>query len=214
MNFKKTMLLAVAGLLQISPSCTGQSKGPDGIFQDVNTVSPELYGIPKTIHPIDTSVGWGTAGEKLLVTGTVFESDGHTPAAGVTIYYYQTNAAGRYPQDPAQPRNIPPNREGHSHGYIRGWVRTGANGKYSIYTTRPGTYPSRDQAAHIHLTIIEPENARSYYIDDILFDDDELLGTKERLKLENRGGSGIVRLVGTPALAVAERNIILGLNIP
>ncbi|HSN62017.1 MAG TPA: hypothetical protein VLR49_13850, partial [Ferruginibacter sp.] len=92
--------------------------------------------------------------------------------------------------------------------------KTGADGKYFIYTSRPGTYPSHDEPAHIHITIKEPNNIKEYYIDDFLFDDDKLLTASKRQRLENRCGSGILRMVEKDGLQVGERNLVLGLHIP
>ena len=110
---------------------------------------------------------------------------------------------------------MPPNEKGQTHGYIRGWVKTDSLGRYFIYTVRPGKYPAGDFPAHIHLTIKEPDEINEYYIDDIVFDDDKLLTTAYRKKMENRAGSGVVRMERQKdSLLVGERNIILGLNIP
>ncbi|MBL8012049.1 MAG: intradiol ring-cleavage dioxygenase [Flavobacteriales bacterium] len=172
------------------------------------------YGIPKVISPTDTSPGWEQAGQKLLVTGTVLRSDGRTPAPGVLIYYYHTNTEGKYVTNVNEPRNMPPDELGRTHGHIRGWVRTDTAGRYFIYTVRPGVYPTRDAPAHIHATIKEPNAINEYYIDDFVFDDDPLLDAKTRQRMENRCGSGVLRLVQQGDLQIGERNIILGLNIP
>lgn len=100
------------------------------------------------------------------------------------------------------------------HGYIRDWVKSDANGKYSIYTVRPAPYPNSDIPAHIHPAIKEPGISKEYYIDEFVFDDDKLLTTLKRKALENRGGSGILRVVQQGDLQIAEHDIILGLNIP
>jgi protocatechuate 3,4-dioxygenase, beta subunit len=171
-------------------------------------------GKPLVIHFRDTSAGWNQPGQKLLITGIVYERDGETPAAGIEIYYYHTNISGRYIHDKNIAGSMVPNSKGQTHGYIRGWVRTDASGKYEIYTVRPGTYPTRDEPAHIHLTVREAARDKHYYIDDIVFDDDKLLTTAKRIKMDNRGGSGVVRLVQKKQLHLGERNIILGLNIP
>lgn len=162
----------------------------------------------------DTCPAWNQPGPKLLLTGTILQADGITPAPGVMLYYYHTNISGRYPQDASEPRNMLPNAEGQSHGYMRGWVKTGSDGRYFIYTVRPGAYPGSDIPAHIHPTITEPGGIPEYYIDDFVFDDDKLVNSAFRKKMENRGGSGVLRLVRKGDLLVGERNIILGLNIP
>lgn len=87
-------------------------------------------------------------GEPLVISGTVYKEDGTTPATGALIYAYHTNAAGLYPK-----RTPNDGRAQWRHGYLRGWVRTGADGRYEFRTIRPATYPTRDEPAHIHLTI-------------------------------------------------------------
>lgn len=162
----------------------------------------------------DTSPGWHQRGQRVLITGTVTRADGRTPVPDVLIYYYHTDIDGRYRHRPGEPRSMPPNAQGQTHGSIRGWVRTDRNGRYRIYTVRPGTYPSRDFPAHVHMTVKEPNDVPEYYIDDVVFDDDPLLTSRYRRSMENRGGSGVVRLSGGGALKTGERNIILGKGIP
>lgn len=180
----------------------GGIDGPDG-----------LQGVPTELSWRDTSPGWTQPGQRIKLVGTIYQPDGRTPAPGVVLYYYHTNTQGRYVHDPAEPRSMPPNELGQTHGSIRGWVKTGADGKYEILTVRPGTYPTRDAPDHVHATIKEP-GGDAYYIDDFVFDDDPLLTAKERRKLENRCGSGVLRLVKVGDLFVGERDIILGRNIP
>lgn len=197
-------------LLVFFTGCKGQTnKNP--------AAAPEISGsavLPKNIHSKDTSPGWIQSGQKILLTGVVYQSGGKTPAPGVVLYYYQTNVEGRYIHKPEEKRSMPPNEKGQTHGYIRGWVKTDSLGKYSIYTVRPGAYPARDFPAHVHVTIKEPNEIKEYYIDDFVFDDDKLLTSAYRKKMENRAGTGVVRLVQKGNLHIGERNIILGLNIP
>lgn len=199
-------------------SCKGQNKNRaesngtvGGPFENSEFT---YYNMPKQLAPADTSAAWNEPGQKLVLTGTVYQADGKTPAPGVLLYYYQTNTNGRYLHKPEVSRSMPPNNLGQTHGYIRGWVKTGDDGRYTIYTIRPGVYPSNDEAAHIHVTVKEPNGINEYYIDDFVFDDDTLLTPAKRNKLANRGGSGVLKLVQENGLQVGERNIILGLNIP
>lgn len=165
-------------------------------------------GMPDQIASVDTSPGWDQAGQKLLVQGTIYNKDGRTPAPGVILYYHHTDIQGLYPnRQDLDPRVV-------RHGYIRGWVRSDAQGHYAIYTVRPAPYPGTDMPAHIHPSITEPDIDHAYYIDEFVFDDDPLLTAAKRNALENRGGSGILRVVQRGDLHVANHDIILGMNIP
>lgn len=208
-------------LCSLLSSCKGQKtpgKKTDVVAQNVGGPFENrewmYYGIPKNLFAVDSSAGWHLPGQKILLTGIVYQIDGRTPAPGVLLYYYQTNPEGRYVHQANEPRSMPPNELGQTHGYIRGWVKTDKNGQYSIYTVRPGVYPTRDEPAHIHMSLKEPNDIREYYIDDVVFNDDPILTTARRKKLENRCGSGVLSLVNKGALQVGERNIIVGLNIP
>ncbi len=167
-----------------------------------------FVGMPKQVNSSDTSAGWFEMGQKLLITGTVYKLDGRTPAQNVTIYYWQTDSKGYY--SPSEKLNARAKR----HGHIRGWVRTDERGRYSIYTIRPSPYPNENIPAHIHTSIKEPNIDTEYYIDEFVFDDDKLLTGTKRKSLENRGGSGILRVLISGDLQVAEHNIVLGVNIP
>jgi protocatechuate 3,4-dioxygenase beta subunit len=165
-------------------------------------------GMPKSINATDTSAGWHEAGQKLLVTGTVYKRDGKTPAPNVVLYYWQTNSQGLYAPAPNM------NARARRHGHIRGWLKTDAQGYYALYTIRPAPYPNDRLPAHIHVLVKEPNIANEYYIEEFVFDDDQLLTTPKRKAMENRGGSGVLRVLLDGKLQVAEHNIILGLNIP
>ncbi len=141
-------------------------------------------------------------GEPLLISGTV-KNSADIPQANVIVYAYQTDRRGSYPLGLTR------------HGRLRGWVRTGLDGKYSFNTIRPGSYPGKDIPQHIHMHIIEP-NRCTYTVGDILFADDPLLTAAHRSKERNaRGGSGIVHLAGNKKIGwQATRDITLGLNVP
>ena len=142
-------------------------------------------------------------GEPLVLTGRVLRADGRTPAAGVLLYLYQTNAAGVYATRGDETGN------GRRHGYLRGWLRTDAAGRYCVATIRPGHYPGREGPAHIHTTVQEPRGAEGY-IDDFVFEDDPQVTPAYRAERRRRGGSGIVRLTrGPDGILRGERTIVL-----
>jgi protocatechuate 3,4-dioxygenase beta subunit len=193
-------------LLLISASCQGQQ--PYRISGRCETCELMYIGMPAKIPSVDTSVGWIEPGQKLLVSGTVYKLDGKTPAPGVIIYYWQTDHKGHYSPAPNMVKGT------ERHGHIRGWVKTGADGKYAIYTVKPVPYPNSNNPAHIHILIKEPDIANEYYIDEFVFDDDKYVTREVRSNQPKRGGSGILQLKTNGNMQVAKHDIILGMNIP
>ncbi len=91
------------------------------------------------------------------------------PHLGRIVYAYQTDRGGIYPRDESL-RGLAAYR----HGALRAWVTAGEGGRYRFDTVRPGGYPNSDMAQHIHMHVIEP-GCCTYYIDDIVFEDDPRL---------------------------------------
>lgn len=176
----------------------GNCEGCEAIFE---------YG-NKKLFSVDTLPDFHNKGPKLLVTGTIFKADGKTPAKDVILYIYHTDQSGEYPTAGSE------TGWAKRHGYIRGWIKTGNDGKYSFYTLRPGAYPGRQNPEHIHPVIKEPGYS-AYWIDEYLFEDDPILSKQERQQQEGRGGSGLIKISKTKdGFQVARRDIILGRNIP
>lgn len=160
-------------------------------------------------------IGWSARiadesepGEPMEIGGRVYRSDGTTPAPGVILYVYHTDAKGYY--SPASGATGLARR----HGHLRGWMRTGASGEYLFRTIRPAPYPQRSIPAHVHPIVKEPHLVE-YYLDEYRFEGDPLLTADERARAENRGGSGIIRLErNRDGVWIGRRDIVLGLNIP
>lgn len=197
--------------------CSGQNQKAKEISR---TDEPSVVGggcegcelmyvdMPEDITHSHQSPGWKTNKQKLWIEGTVLQLDGQTPAENVVLYYWHTNDEGLYESKQTQ------NNSASQHGSLRGWVKTGKDGKYIIKTSRPAPYPGEKIPAHIHLSVKEPDLENEYYM-DWYFDDDPLyLVHKKRYGKADRGGTEILRVLVDKNLQRAERNIILGLNIP
>lgn len=138
-------------------------------------------------------------GEPMLISGTVFQTDGKTPAPSVLIYLYHTDIYGIY------------GRSGeHRHGRFRGWLLTDAEGRYEFRSIRPASYPNSTISAHVHMTITG-KDFREDWIDSILFEGDKFLTERERSQSGRRGGfNPIVRLEkGSDGIFRARRDIQL-----
>lgn len=155
-------LVALIALLMAVPATTA-AQG--------STALPacEWCGTAEAPDNLDASVtiaGEDEPGERLLIRGVVYEPDGETPADGVILYLYHTNADGIYEKRGDETGN------GRRHGHLRGWLATDAAGRYEIRTIRPGSYPGRDAAQHIHVTVQEPDRTPEYWIPSFKFADD------------------------------------------
>jgi protocatechuate 3,4-dioxygenase beta subunit len=138
-------------------------------------------------------------GEKMMISGTIFEADGKTPARDVLIYLYHTDIEGFY------------GRNGeHKHGRYRGWILTQSDGKYEFQTIKPAPYPDNRFAAHIHTTLTT-KNMKEDWIDNYLFEGDKLISPRERAAAGQKGGfNPILKLEkGANGIWTATRNIQL-----
>lgn len=128
-------------------------------------------------------------GQRIVISGIVYQADGKSSASNTLIYLYHTDIYGIY------------GRNGeHRHGRYRGWMLTDAQGRYEFETIMPASYPDSTIAAHIHMTVTDKDHKEDW-IDSILFEGDKFITAPERiprkggfnpiLKL-NKGGDGIL----------------------
>ncbi|WP_235296003.1 dioxygenase family protein [Portibacter marinus] len=184
-------------------SCQAQQREQEKVIIGGPFENRELctYLMPETIASVDTSIAWENGQEQLIIQGRILKTDGVTPVPDIVLYYYHTDNNGEYSGETR-------------HGNIRGWVKSDEQGRYAIYTAKPGKYPNRRTPMHIHPAIIEPEIGYPYYIDEWVFDNDPHLTSDVRKSMQNRGGSGVLRTRKDNGVEMANHNIILGLNVP
>ena len=115
------------------PVIGGPCEGCEWVFDD----QPDTLRSHARIAPANEP------GVPMVIEGTVTTLRG-APARSVVVYAYHTDQTGIYP--PAANR----------HGSLRGWAITDAEGRYRFDTIRPGAYPSRNVAEHVHMHVIEP----------------------------------------------------------
>ncbi|GAA4135016.1 hypothetical protein GCM10022216_08510 [Sphingobacterium kyonggiense] len=204
-DMKKLILLSKLCLLILFYSCEAQPRhhiggpceGCEAIYEYAN----------KKLAAIDTLPEFWNNEPKMKITGTVYHLDGKTAAQDVIIYIYHTNRKGIY--------QTKGNEAGWAkrHGYIRGWVKTNKEGKFTFYSFRPASYPDGSEPEHIHITIKEP-GKNEYYLDEYFFTDDPLFTNQFKSRLKNRGGSGVVVPKMINGMWFIHRDLILGKNIP
>ncbi|HVF90373.1 MAG TPA: protocatechuate 3,4-dioxygenase [Blastocatellia bacterium] len=115
----------------------------------------------------------GEPGEALVVSGTVYDSDGVTPLAGIPVYVYHTDAKGFY---------TPTNATDSKNSRLRGWMRTNGEGKYEFRTIKPGPYPSGGPPAHIHYVVSAPKYREKIF--EIVFEGDPRIDDRIRAQAD------------------------------
>ena len=120
------LCLLSIGLLLHAPVGTAQM-GP-----------PPTPAAPDGVSAVGIIAPPSEPGERLVISGQALAPDGVTPAAGVVIYAYQTDATGEYHNDA--------NRVARLHG----WAKTDQSGHFEFRTIRPAPYPNRRIPAHVH----------------------------------------------------------------
>jgi protocatechuate 3,4-dioxygenase beta subunit len=115
--------LICMGLLLTLLSCQSQHEPQTSKLRQVGGPCEgceALYDFGEnSLLAVDTLPDFGSTEPKLMLTGTVYQADGKTPAESVIIYIYHTNRQGLYPKSGGE------TDWARRHGYIRGWVRTG-----------------------------------------------------------------------------------------
>jgi len=205
---KRVSLTAIVFPLLLSCKNNSLAQKPDEIILDMIKKNARPTGA-EGMGAIDApkNLSWKTVlsndadkGEKMLISGTVFDLDGKTPVPNALIYLYHTDIEGFYGRKKDEPK----------HGRYRGWLLTDKQGRYEFQTIKPAPYPDNRFAAHIHFTLTTASRKEDWF-DNILFEGDPLISERERKEAGNKGGfQPILKLdKNADGIWTARRNIQL-----
>jgi protocatechuate 3,4-dioxygenase beta subunit len=169
-----------------------------GVFDDAKPGLSHVANIASKNEP----------GERIKITGIVYESDGKTPAKNVKMYFYHTNAEGIYAKRGDEPKNS----FAWWHGYNRGWLITNEHGEYEINTIKPAPYPAMVEPAHIHVIVTSPKQKQAYDVGAITFKGDKLATPEYWYKVEQNGhprDGGTQLSKNAQGILEGKRNFIL-----
>lgn len=134
-------------------------------------------------------------GRRIVIEGTVYESDCTTPIEGALLDVWHANEEGEYYDASDDFR-------------LRGQLQTDADGSYQIQTIRPGRYPDAGglRPRHVHFMISSPAHGslttQMYFEGDSQLEDDScgICASDDptlivKFSSETRNGSDV--LVGT-----------------
>jgi protocatechuate 3,4-dioxygenase beta subunit len=128
-------------------------------------------------------------GERIVVSGVVYEPDGKTPIANASVYVYHTDSTGHYTQGPKDDNRNP---------RLRGYMRTSAEGRYEYSTIKPAPYPGNGPPAHIHYHVNAPGHQERVF--EIVFEGDPKITADIRARSAREDGGFSVRpLTRNPA---------------
>lgn len=139
---------------------------------------------PDDVGPVGRIAPEGEPGTPLVIQGRVYRPDGRTPAAGIIVFAYQTDARGLYDEPAAGPHSW----------RLRGWARTDDDGRFEFRTIRPASYPGSNVAQHVHVHLEGPSVPRLWST-EIHFEDDPKISAREREASKAAGQFGRVRPV-------------------
>lgn len=173
-----TIALSLLALGLLSPStarCQAKTKFPVFTTAAGSRVPCGRCAAPAHIGSRSEVAPTNEPGERLNISGTIYQADGKTPAQDIVLFLYHTDKTGYYNKedDAFNPR-------------LRGWVKSDKEGHYKFQTIRPGPYPGRDTPAHIHAHLYGaaiPEHS----IEEYRFSDDPRLSAKEREEAKAEG---------------------------
>ncbi|MBR9846457.1 MAG: hypothetical protein GYB35_10330 [Algicola sp.] len=164
------------------------------------TRSP-VYDYTETqLNNTDTIPGFESKLNKLKITGTIYESDGITPAKDVILYIDQADENGNFDLRYTNEKR---------YVYNRGWIKTDADGTYTFYTYIPGNDRRYNQMQQLFPIVKEPSK-EAYEIASFLFEEDPFLTKTCRKRLVKKGDpSRILTPKSVDGLYVVEKDIIL-----
>lgn len=157
----------------------------------------------KQLTNTDTIPGFENQSQKLKITGTIFESDGVTPAKNVVLYICQADEEGDYHSKKVDGKRILRHQ---------GWIKTDADGNYTFYTFVPGTHWGTKDLMQIHGYVKESNSNEAYAINHFVFDNDPFLRKSCRKKIAKLGINNIMKLEKKDGLLIGKRNIVLQSN--
>lgn len=147
-GFLQTALIAAAAAPLKGDLCATTSRSVQGPYW-------------KPDAPLGRDIRNGRRGEMIVVNGIVRGGTPCMPIDGALLEVWQADADGKYDMD-----------YGRGETFLRGRLRTDANGAYEFETIRPAPYGLGDQMrpAHIHFIVSAPGRKRLvtqlYFADD------------------------------------------------
>jgi protocatechuate 3,4-dioxygenase beta subunit len=117
-------------------------------------------------------------GEPLIISGTIYGPDGVKPVEGAKLTVYHTDARGYYSDQDGNGQAPQPR--------LKGWMKTGIDGRYEFRTIKAAPYPGGGNPAHIHSSLSAP-GFPERWIEEYWFEGDYYITAEMRSRLRGSG---------------------------
>lgn len=173
------------------------------VLENYKNRSPIFDYSEKYLNNTDTIPDFDSKPNKLKISGIIYQSDGVTPAKDVILYVSQPDENGDFQMK----------RDEHRKRYVhhQGWIKTDADGRYTLYTFMPGKYLYAKELKKIHRVIKEPGKPE-YEINSFFFNDDPLI-PELTLACRAQAVPSMLRLEKEGDMLVATKDIKLNKSI-
>jgi protocatechuate 3,4-dioxygenase beta subunit len=189
-------LLCFITFLSFQPTLSAQESTKDSDYLTRHAIYD--YDA-NTISNTDSIPDFESKQERFKITGTIYLSDGVTPAKDVILYIEQPDEKGNYEMK---------KQDGKRYVHHRAWVKTDADGRYTFYTFMPGNYHRRGEFKHIH-PVVKEDGKQAYALDAFLFDSDVSLSNYCRKRLAKKGKDNVLTIEEKDQMFVATKDIVL-----
>jgi protocatechuate 3,4-dioxygenase, beta subunit len=198
-------LICFASFLGLNHQVMAQDMASNADLLDAYKKRSPLYDYTESnLNNIDSVPDFQAKAEKLIITGTIYESDGITPAKDVILYVFQPDDKGNYnmKRDSSRKRYV----------HHRAWVKTDADGKYTIYTFMPGKLFRSKELKQIHRIIKEPGKPEQE-LAPFFFNDDPLI-PELTLACQAEAAMSMLRINEKDGVFVATKDFKLAKTSP
>jgi protocatechuate 3,4-dioxygenase beta subunit len=190
MQINKTQIVLAVICLNCSGHCFGIAQMNSGITLESGSTGRGYTLCGSCTEPKEVSSAVWLApkdepGEPTILSGTIYKQDGITPDSGVTLFLYQTDAAGYYHRP----------EESVFHPRLFGWLITGNDGRYEIHTVKPAPeILAPNEPAHIHVHIFG-KGMKEHFLHEFWFQGDNHITADDKNKFAKLGAfSPVVNL--------------------
>lgn len=170
------------------------------VLMCINQLNAQQTQNELDLSSVDTIADFNSKENKLKLYGTIYQSDGITPASDVILYIEQADEDGEFKMEGEEDSKVIK---------YRTMVKTDENGNYTIFTFIPGNDRRYNQMQEL-FPMIKEAGKEEYEIPGLLFDGDPLLskGCRKRMAKSNTLDR-ILKPQMKDGMLIVQKNIIL-----